>query len=279
MAAVLTSEELSEPISWLPGHSSLVSPHGARYCKAESRRNSLVLTISAPAPKNGTPIIFTCTLKDNLIIFVDDGGTVSHYLKRIANDRIWKEPGCGILLYDVLELMIAGDARRLEEMEDRVVKLENSVMSGGFDGFSRRLMALRKTLMTYYRYYSQLDNAISELEENENALFSGNELRSFHLCGQRVVRLRDECQVLREYCLQVHELFQAEIDLRQNRIMRILTVVTTIFLPLSLLAGWYGMNFKYMPELQWRYGYPAVILLGIAIVGLCLWVFKKKKFW
>ena len=84
---------------------------------------------------------------------------------------------------------------------------------------------------------------------------------------------------MREYCLQIQSLFQAEIDLRQNRIMKILTIVTTIFLPLSLLAGWYGMNFVNMPELTWEYGYPAVIAAGLGIVLLSLWICKKKKFW
>ena len=73
--------------------------------------------------------------------------------------------------------------------------------------------------------------------------------------------------------------FQAEIDIRQNRIMKILTIVTTIFLPLTLVAGWYGMNFSNMPELSWKYGYPAVIVISLVIVMICLWTMKKKKFW
>ena len=77
----------------------------------------------------------------------------------------------------------------------------------------------------------------------------------------------------------MRELFQSENDLRQNRIMCILTIVTSVFMPLTLLTGWYGMNFKNMPELSWQYGYPAVIAAGAIIVILCLWICKKKKFW
>lgn len=61
--------------------------------------------------------------------------------------------------------------------------------------------------------------------------------------------------------------------------MKILTVVTTIFLPLSLVAGRYGMNFVNLPELAWKYGYPAVIAVSVLIVSACLWVMEKKKFW
>ena len=61
------------------------------------------------------------------------------------------------------------------------------------------------------------------------------------------------------------------------RIMTVLTVITSIFLPLTLIAGWYGMNFKYMPELEWRFSYPVVIIVSIAIVAACLTWFKRKK--
>lgn len=96
---------------------------------------------------------------------------------------------------------------------------------------------------------------------------------------ERIVRLRQESQLLREYCTQIQSMFQSEIDIRQNRIMKILTLVTTIFLPLSLLVGWYGMNFTGMPELSWKYGYPAVIVVSLSIVLISLWICKKKKFW
>ena len=95
--------------------------------------------------------------------------------------------------------------------------------------------------------------------EDENGYFCENELRMFRMVEKQSGRLRDEAaRTLREYVLQVRELFQAEIDIRQNRIMKTLAIVTTIFLPLSLVAGWNGMNFVDMLKLRWRYGYPAV---------------------
>ena len=83
--------------------------------------------------------------------------------------------------------------------------------------------------------------------------------------------------MLREYSTQVREVYQAQIEIRQNKIMKTLTIVTTICLPLTLIAGWYGMNFRRMPELSWKYGYPAVILLSLCIVALSLYLCRKKK--
>ena len=90
--------------------------------------------------------------------------------------------------------------------------------------------------------------------------------------------MKQEAQSLREYAMQVQDVYQSEISIHQNNVMKFLTVVTTIFLPLTLIAGWYGMNFYNMPELGWKYGYPVVSGISLVIVAICLWFFKKKKF-
>lgn len=155
----------------------------------------------------------------------------------------------------------------------------DAVLAGELEEFSTPMSELRKETMAWYRYYSQLDDVACELHENENGFFTDSEQLLFRMFEDRVIRLREESQLLRESCAQLQSLFQAEIDTRQNRIMQILTIVTTIFLPLTLLVGWYGMNFVGMPELTWKYGYPVVVIVSIVTVGISLWVCKKKKFW
>ena len=95
--------------------------------------------------------------------------------------------------------------------------------------------------------------------------------------GNMMWRLKQYASLLREYAMQLREVWQAQQDARQNRVMSILTVVTTIFLPLTLLTGWYGMNFANMPELRWRYGYPAAIAAAVVIALAEIVYFKKKK--
>ena len=218
------------------------------------------------------------TPEGNLTL-VDDGEMAEPYLKHIVNEKRLIENSVGRFLYDFFELLIARDLHRLEEIEDRATALEERVLAGELEEFSTPMSELRKETMAWYRYYSQLDDVACELRENENGYFSDEECGLFRLFEERVIRLREESQLLREYCTQIQSLFQSEIDIRQNRIMQILTIVTTIFLPLTLLVGWYGMNFSGMPELHWKYGYPAIILVSVAVVVLSLWVCKKKKFW
>lgn len=184
----------------------------------------------------------------------------------------------GSFFYDFLELLIAGDLRHLQALEERLDRLEDQVLSGQIEDFNPQMTAMRKEITGWIRYYTQLDDMICEFQENENGYFTDDEVRAFHLVEKRIGRLAGEAQALREYGLQLRELFQAEIDVRQNRIMKTLTIVTTIFLPLTLVAGWYGMNFVHMPELRWEYGYPVVIGVSVAVVSLSLWIMKKKNF-
>ena len=140
-----------------------------------------------------------------------------------------------------------------------------------------RLNEIRMEIRDLQNHYEQLLDLAEELEENENGFFQQENLRYFRQFLSRVERLRDMATALRDYTIQIHDLYATQVDVRQNRIMTILTVITSIFLPLTLIAGWYGMNFRYMPELNWPWSYPIVFVVCIVIVVACLIFFKKKK--
>ena len=110
-----------------------------------------------------------------------------------------------------------------------------------------------------------------------NGGLSEEEKAQWQLFSNRAERLHDHVEMLREYLVQIRELYQSLIAVQQNQVMSILTVVTTIFLPLTLIAGWYGMNFPNMPEFGWKYAYPAVIIVSILVIILEIIYFKKKK--
>ena len=78
-----------------------------------------------------------------------------------------------------------------------------------------------------------------------------------------------------EYTRHLRDLYQAQADIKQNSTMQTLTIITAVFSPLALIAGWYGMNFKFMPELTWKYGYLGVILLSLSVVGFSFYLMRK----
>ena len=280
-AAALSQPDRGLAVVWtmreeqlLPAGVMPPSVRGARFCKAERRKECLCGAMVIPGREP-----FGYAITGDTVVFQDSGGTVRPCLKQIAKEQSWREPGLGIFLYDVWELLTSDDLKQLSELERRITKLENTVLSGVSGAFHQNLMAVRRKVMVYVRYYAQMADMIYKFLENGNGYFSQEDLRLFQLFRERIGRLGEEAQNLREHCLQVCELFQAELDLRQNRIMKVLTIVTTVFMPLTLLVGWYGMNFHNMPELSWEHGYLAMILVSGLTVFLTIWLLKKKKLW
>jgi magnesium transporter len=102
-------------------------------------------------------------------------------------------------------------------------------------------------------------------------------LRYFRLVNQRVHWLYERVLTLVEFTTQLRDLNQTKTDEKQNKNLAFLTVISSIFMPLTLIVGWYGMNFKYMPELEYEWAYPALVGVCVIIVTACIVIFKKRK--
>ena len=166
----------------------------------------------------------------------------------------------------------------MEKYERELDAMEQAILGEEEEGLrSSRVNEIRGDIRNLLIHYEQLTDLGQEFEENENSFFKQDNLRYFRLFLNRIARLQDRSTSLRDYTMQIRDLYKAHLDIKQNRIMTVLTVVTTIFMPLTLIVGWYGMNFKYMPELEYRWSYPAVLAISVIIVLGSLVFFKKKK--
>ena len=165
----------------------------------------------------------------------------------------------------------------MEQFDNELVQIEKDILNTTESSHLKEINLIRSDIRELRIHYEQLIDFVQELEENENGFFQEENLRYFHLFSNRMARLYDTATSLRDYTMQLGDLYQSQIDLKQNRIMTILTVVTTIFMPLTLITGWYGMNFTHMPELDSPYGYPLVIVTALVIAVASLLYFKKKK--
>lgn len=279
--AALTLEELENgDVPDFIDKTKLVDGKNARFCKADTYSDYICGTLSIPFKDNThTRRSFGYYLDNKHLLFIDDNGFALSCIKKIADSKKLASITVGTFFAAFLETVIVNDMLNLENTESHITKLEISALSGTMENFNHKHIALRKEIMALSHYYSQLEDMGSELRENKNGLFNENEQSLFKLFIRRAARLRQETLMLQEYSMQVREVYQAQIDIHQNKIMRILTVVTTIFLPLTLVVGWYGMNFKYMPELNWKYGYVFVIAISVAIVWYSISICKKKRFW
>ena len=247
--------------------------------KAEVNYDSLTGTFRIPDRENigSKDYRFAFALDEKGIVFIDDSGKAEEMINEIRRTRRWRKPSLERFLYDFLEQIVEKDLSVLERYEAELNSIEDTILNTLEPEDLGRVNEIHSDIRKLLIHYEQIIDMTQELEENENGFFSEENLRYIHLFMNLIARRHDSAASLRDYTMQVRDLYHAQLEVRQNRIMTLLTVVTTIFMPLTLIAGWYGMNFRYMPELEWRFGYPVVIAVSIAVAVGCLLFFKKKK--
>jgi magnesium transporter len=182
------------------------------------------------------------------------------------------------LLCLFFDQLISNDGKELKNAEIEINNLEEAVLKSKVDrNFNMRLLNMKKELLALRSYYEQLIDISEAIGENENEIFDSKEIKKLKIFTNKAIRLKENVDLLKSSVVHLWDAYQANLDMKLNQSMKVFTLMTTIFFPLTLIAGWYGMNFDYMPELHWRYGYAYVILLSVAVVtGLYLW-FKRKK--
>lgn len=200
---------------------------------------------------------------ENLIV-VSSSPSVAGFAQNIDT------PSDGILqFHEFLLEMTANDVYRLEALENMIISLEDRLLmdtSPSKTGISD-IIRVRKDLLKSKRYYEQMEFLTDELAAADP---------SFSFIDKKFDRLLEFILHLQEYIEAVREAYQSQIDIEQNNIMKVFTVITSIFLPLSLLAGWYGMNLR-MPEYSCAFAYPVIIGVSAALVLILLVIFKTKK--
>ena len=216
-------------------------------------------------------------LDEKGIVFINDDGTAQKLIDKIMMTRKWRTPSLERFIYDFLEQIVSGDLRLFEQYDKRLDELEDRILAGETKDILRTIIDLRGEILEIHTHYEQMLDLSQELQENENNFFDPDNLRYFDMYTNRLMRLSNLIAALRERVIQVRDLYDTQLDIRQNKVSTILTIVATIFMPLTLIAGWYGMNFKYMPELDKPWGYPLVIVISLLIVIVSVIYFKRKK--
>ncbi len=247
--------------------------------KAEVNFDSLTGTFLIPDRDDltGDSFAFAFALDEKGVVFIDESGKAREMISAILRTKRWRKPCLERFLYDFLEQIVIRDLPIMERFEMQLDELEERILTEENREDMIRVNEIRGEIRELAIHYEQLIDMVQELEENENGFFDEDNLRYFHLFMTRMARLHDTAASLRDHTIQVRDLYHAQLEAKQNRIMTLLTVVTTIFMPLTLIAGWYGMNFIYMPELKSAWGYPVVIAVCVVIVVVSLLFFKKKK--
>lgn len=271
----------------------LVEPeqiHGCKVCKCDFGLQAVVQVplqkrCYEAAKRKEVPLLgqghnfdrFAFLVMEDGVLFADYDGRVEKTWRKLTPADEEKTPTQ--MLYRFFQVLVEDDSQLLDIIYKQLATLEEEIPRDNARFFLQKMYTMKQTIYELFRYYHQLTELAEDLMEWECRFLDDEELQKFENFITRTTRLADDMEIMREYAMEIWEIYQSQINIRQNDIMKVLTIVTTIFLPLSLLAGWYGMNFEYMPELSWKYGYLMVILAGVCIVAFLLYFFRKKKYW
>ena len=268
---LVTFDQLRQRYPQLEQHR--IAPSGGAFCRAERLKGGGAAgTYAMPRPMapTGEKHFFGFYLTEKKLLLVEKGGFLQGLLPGLPGETPAQ------LLSELLARLTAEDMESLQHYEERLTALEEVLLAQQAEDFDKKLFRIRRELSVLAGYYAQLDDlyavladAIPDAEEHVQRLLE-------HLSG-KAQRLLTMTEQEKEYSLQLREMHQTQVDMRQNQIMKILTIVTTVFLPLSLIAGWYGMNFRNMPELTAEHGYLVICIVSAVCVLVELWIFKRKK--
>lgn len=249
---------------------------GERQSEIRCDKNEYFFTINTVRDENGSREIHI-SIKENLLIITgSDSETNEIFQKTIKSHKTEISPER--LICDYLLSVTHNDSRRLDETENRISLLEDVILTEkSTKNINYDILKIKRKLLRLRQLYEQLSDICGILQKNENNFFDNKNLTLFEQTETDIQKLVSKVDLLRDSLTQLREAYQESIDLNLNNTMKVFTVVATIFLPLTLLTGWYGMNFKFIPELQWKYGYIYVIALSVIIAVSCIIYFKKKK--
>ena len=220
-------------------------------------------------------------IKKNLFLVIDvldeDRSTEQRFQQALRRFPA-KNMNLEKLIYSFLDALVAGDIIMLESTGAEVSELEAQVLRDEADeDFTTTLLDLKNRLLSAHNYYEQLLDITEAVEENENDIFDTDSLMYISNMGKKIVRLREDVDALSNMVVHLQDAYSSYLDMNLNKTMKFFTVITSIFFPLTIIVGWYGMNFQSMPEFYWRYGYLYVILLSIIVVLVLVLVGKRKK--
>ncbi|PSJ16670.1 magnesium/cobalt transporter CorA [Nitrosomonas supralitoralis] len=198
----------------------------------------------------------------------------SHLKNR--NGRL-RQYGSDYLAYVILDTIVDEYFVVEDSLDDVIDPLEDNILFNSSRDMLQTVQHIRRSLISMKRNISPLRELLATIQRIDTPLLQEKTLRYFGDVHDHVLRVTDSLESYRERISAMHDIYLSSISNKLNETMKILTIFASLFIPLTFIAGIYGMNFEYMPELKWRWAYPAIWVIFILIsVGLLIF-FKKKK--
>ena len=224
---------------------------------------------------------FSLVLKPGLVIsFEEQAGRLFDILKnriRLGQGRI-RKAGSDYLAYCLIDAVVDRYFNVLEKLGEDIELLQEELIRKPTRTTLQEIHRMKREMILFRRSVWPLREAVGSFLRSESPLIQKTTVVYFRDVYDHLIHVIDSIEIYREMLAGMMDLYLSSISNRMNEVMKVLTVIATIFMPLTFIAGVYGMNFKYMPELDWPWGYPAVLLL-MASVAVCMLIYFRRKKW
>ena len=195
---------------------------------------------------------------------------------RKMQGRVRKQ-GADYLLYALIDAVVDHYFKVLEQFGERIEEIEKDLMENPYPETLNEIYALKRELLYVRKAVWPLREVIGVLQRGENALIQKATQAYFRDLYDHTIQVIDTIESFRDMLSSVQDLYLSSLGNKTNQVMKVLTIIATIFIPITFIAGIYGMNFEVIPELKWKYGYAAAWGLMMAMALGMLVFFRKKK--
>ena len=217
--------------------------------------------------------------KDYLLSFQEkEGDPFTSFRDRIRMDQgrvRRKKPD--YLLYRLIDIIVDNYYVVLDEIGQQIEQIEDDIYHNPSSKEFQKIQRIKKELIFLRKALYPLRDALSKLIKDESGFIESQNARYFSDIYDHVVHLIDSMDTYKDLTTSLMDIHINTLNTKMNEVMKVLTVISTIFMPLTFIVGVYGMNFEYMPEIPWKWGYPVVWGIMILIGGAMLRYFKFKK--
>ena len=204
--------------------------------------------------------------------------SIASVMGRVKADGRPMRRGADMLAHDIMDALVDNIMPTIDELNEKCADIEAEVVEHPRKETLSSILQLKRSVLALNRVMSPQRELVSTLARGDYAVISEKAQIYYRNIYDHLVRIETLTQNLRDLADSALATYLSSVSNRMNEVMKVLSVVAAIFLPLALVAGIYGMNFAYMPELQWRYGYFGAIG-GMAALATSLVVYFRKKKW
>lgn len=217
--------------------------------------------------------------KDYVLTFQEaENDAFNDLRERIENakGRVRKS-GADYLMFAILDAVVDHYYYVIEFLENKTELVEDAVFQGKDEMQAEKIQNLKKEVLRIRRAVSPLREVISRLDKTDSPLVEEQTNRYIRDLYDNILQINESVEIQREMTSGLLEMYLTTINNKMNEVMKVLTIVTSVFIPLTLITGIYGMNFDYMPELHYKYSYFIVLGIMVLIFIILIRFFKRKR--